>query len=84
MDWALLSAADNPGSLVHPDPLIHTPMATLPNLVAPAAALGAAEHAVEVFKGGRRVLPRRVGGQLCGFSPAWSTSSVSQGRWPRR
>lgn len=50
MDWALLSAADNPGSLIHSDPLIHTPMATLLNLVAPAAALGSAEYAVELFR----------------------------------
>ncbi|WP_395403538.1 GTP cyclohydrolase II RibA [Arthrobacter sp. UC242_113] len=58
MDWALLSAADNPGSRIHPDPMIHTPMSTLLNLVAPAAALGAAEYAVEVFR--ERMLVRRV------------------------
>ncbi|KQR63525.1 GTP cyclohydrolase [Arthrobacter sp. Leaf337] len=58
LDWALLGAADNPGSRIHPDPIIHTPMATLLNLVAPAAALGAAEHAVEMFR--ERVLVRRV------------------------
>ncbi|WP_045732696.1 GTP cyclohydrolase II RibA [Pseudarthrobacter chlorophenolicus] len=51
MDWALLSSADNPGSLIHSDPLIRTPMATLLNLVAPAAALGSAEYAVELFRG---------------------------------
>lgn len=50
MDWAILSAADNPGSLIHSDPLIHTPMATLLNLVAPAAALGSAEYAMELFR----------------------------------
>jgi GTP cyclohydrolase II len=58
LDWALLGAADNPGSRIHPDPIIHTPMATLLNLVAPAAALGAAEHAVEMFR--ERVLVRKV------------------------
>jgi GTP cyclohydrolase II len=58
MDWVLLSAADNPGSRIHPDPMIHTPMATLLNLVAPAAALGAAEYAVEVFR--ERMLVRKV------------------------
>lgn len=52
MDWALLSSADNPGSLIHADPLIHTPMATLLNLVAPSAALGAAGYAVDVFREG--------------------------------
>nr|WP_242633552.1 acyl-CoA dehydrogenase family protein [Arthrobacter sp. S39] len=57
-DWALLSAADNPGSRIHPDPILHTPMAILLNLVAPSAALGAAEHAVELFREGMMV--RRV------------------------
>ena len=58
MDWTLLSAEDNPGSLIHEDPLIHTPMATLLNLVAPAAALGAAEYAVGVFR--EQMLVRKV------------------------
>ncbi|MFF2318415.1 GTP cyclohydrolase II RibA [Arthrobacter sp. NPDC058097] len=58
MDWTLLTAADNPGSLIHEDPMIHTPMATLLNLVAPAAALGAAEYAVDVFR--ENILVRRV------------------------
>jgi GTP cyclohydrolase II len=58
MDWTLLSAADNPGSLIHEDPLIHTPMATLLNLVAPAAALGAAEYAVDLFR--EKMLVRKV------------------------
>ncbi|MBT2550958.1 GTP cyclohydrolase II RibA [Arthrobacter sp. ISL-65] len=58
MDWALLSAADNPGSRIHSDPMIHTPMATLLNLVAPAAALGAAEYAVDVFR--EKMLVRKV------------------------
>jgi GTP cyclohydrolase II len=49
--WDLLAAADNPGSSIHPDPNIHIPMATFLNMVAPAAALGAAEHAIEVFRG---------------------------------
>ena len=48
--WALLEAADNPGSHIHRDPIIHTPMAALLNLVAPSATLGAAEHAVELFR----------------------------------
>jgi len=58
LDWALLSAADNPGSRIHQEPIIRTPMATLLNLVAPAAALGAAEHAVELFR--ERILVRKV------------------------
>lgn len=58
IDWAILSAADNPGSRIHQDPIVHTPMATLLNMVAPAAALGAAEHAVELFREG--VLVRKV------------------------
>lgn len=48
--WDRLAAADNPGSGIHPDPNIHIPMATFLNMVAPAAALGAAEHAIEVFR----------------------------------
>lgn len=58
LDWKLLSAPDNPGSRIHPDQIIHTPLATLLNTVAPAAALGAAEHAVELFR--ERVLVRKV------------------------
>ena len=58
LDWQRLVAADNPGSRIHPDAIIHTPMATLLNLVAPAAALGAAEHAVELFGDG--LLVRKV------------------------
>ncbi|MBT2597131.1 acyl-CoA dehydrogenase family protein [Arthrobacter sp. ISL-72] len=58
LQWSLLAAADNPGSRIHQDPMIHTPMATLLNMVAPAAALGAAEHAVELFR--ERVLVRKV------------------------
>jgi len=50
VDWQLLSAATNPGSLIHPDPLLHTPMASLLNLVAPSTALGSAEYAIELFK----------------------------------
>ncbi len=48
--WDALAAADNPGSLIHPDPSIHIPMATFLNMVAPAAALGAAEYALEEFR----------------------------------
>lgn len=55
LDWALLGAADNPGSHIHRDPIIHTPMAALLNLVAPSATLGAAEHAVELFREQMRV-----------------------------
>jgi GTP cyclohydrolase II len=58
VDWALLSSADNPGSMIHEDPLIHTPMSTLLNMVAPAAALGAAEYAVDVFR--ERMMVRKV------------------------
>lgn len=50
LEWSLLAAADNPGSRIHPDPGIHVPMATFLNMVAPAAALGAAEHALEEFR----------------------------------
>ncbi|MHA7291226.1 GTP cyclohydrolase II RibA [Arthrobacter sp. MDT3-24] len=50
LEWNLLAAADNPGSRIHPDLSIHTPMTTFLNMVAPAAALGAAEHAIEVFQ----------------------------------
>ncbi|MDR6415809.1 GTP cyclohydrolase II RibA [Pseudarthrobacter sulfonivorans] len=50
LEWNLLAAADNPGSHIHPDPTIHIPMATFLNMVAPAAALGAAEHALEEFR----------------------------------
>lgn len=55
LDWALLGAADNPGSHIHRDPIVHTPMAALLNLVAPSAALGAAEHAVDLFRQQMRV-----------------------------
>ena len=58
LDWALLGAADNPGSRIHQDPIIHTPMATFLNMVAPAATLGAAEHAVELFR--ERMMVRKV------------------------
>jgi GTP cyclohydrolase II len=49
LEWKRLAAADNPGSFIHADPGIHIPMATFLNMVAPAAALGAAEHALEEF-----------------------------------
>jgi GTP cyclohydrolase II len=58
LDWALLGAADNPGSRIHQDPIIHTPMATFLNMVAPAATLGAAEHAVGLFQ--ERMMVRKV------------------------
>ncbi|WP_028266921.1 GTP cyclohydrolase II RibA [Arthrobacter sp. MA-N2] len=58
MDWALLSTADNPGSRIHQDPMIHTPMAALLNLVAPTTALGAAEYAVDIFR--ERIMGRKV------------------------
>jgi GTP cyclohydrolase II len=50
LEWSLLAAADNPGSRIHPDSGIHIPMATFLNMVAPAAALGAAEHALDEFR----------------------------------
>lgn len=50
MDWSRLSAPDNPGSKIHSDPLIHSPMSTLLNMVAPAAALGSAEYAINLFQ----------------------------------
>ncbi|MDQ0675312.1 alkylation response protein AidB-like acyl-CoA dehydrogenase [Pseudarthrobacter siccitolerans] len=58
LEWPLLAAPDNPGSRIHPDPLIHTPMATLLNIVAPSTALGAAEHALELFR--EQMLKRKV------------------------
>ena len=58
IDWTLLTATDNPGSRLHPDPIISTPMGTLLNIVAPSAALGAAEHALELFQG--QMLRRKV------------------------
>ncbi|WP_258064497.1 acyl-CoA dehydrogenase family protein [Arthrobacter sp. ZGTC131] len=58
LDWSLLAAADNPGSRIHPDPIIHAPVAVLLNMVAPAAALGAAEYAVELFR--ERMMVRKV------------------------
>ncbi|WP_455836330.1 acyl-CoA dehydrogenase family protein [Pseudarthrobacter siccitolerans] len=58
VEWSLLAAADNPGSRIHPDPMIHTTMATLLNIVAPSAALGAAEYALELFRG--QMLKRKV------------------------
>ncbi|AXJ10950.1 GTP cyclohydrolase II RibA [Arthrobacter sp. PM3] len=58
LDWERLGAEDNPGSLLHRDPLIHTPMGSLLNMVAPAAALGSAEYAVEIFR--EVVLARKV------------------------
>jgi alkylation response protein AidB-like acyl-CoA dehydrogenase len=58
LEWTLLAAADNPGSRIHPDPLIHTPMATLLNIVAPSTALGAAEHALDLFR--EQMLKRKV------------------------
>lgn len=56
--WTDLTAADNPGSRIHPDPIIHTPMGTLLNIVAPSVALGAAEHALELFRD--QMMRRRV------------------------
>lgn len=50
IDWAVLSGPDNPGARLHPEPLISAPMSTLLNLVAPAAALGSAEYALELFR----------------------------------
>ncbi|MBT2553888.1 GTP cyclohydrolase II RibA [Arthrobacter sp. ISL-5] len=58
LDWSLLAAADNPGSRIHQDPIIHAPVAMLLNMVAPAAALGAAEYAVELFR--ERMMVRKV------------------------
>ncbi|SDL24825.1 acyl-CoA dehydrogenase family protein [Arthrobacter sp. ok362] len=50
LDWELLGAEANPGSMLHQDPLVHTPMGPLLNMVAPAAALGSAEYAIELFR----------------------------------
>jgi GTP cyclohydrolase II len=90
MDWALLSAADNPGSRIHPDPMIHTPMAALLNLVAPAAALGAAEYAVDVFR--EKMLVRKVKNTLdsrqadsplaqARFSQAYGMAATARLHW---
>lgn len=56
--WELLASADNPGSRIHPDPLIHAPMAALLNVVAPSAALGAAEAALDLFR--EQLMVRKV------------------------
>ncbi|KNH17846.1 GTP cyclohydrolase [Arthrobacter sp. ZBG10] len=48
--WEKLAAPDNPGSRIHPEPLIQAPIGTLLNLVAPSVALGAAESAVDLFR----------------------------------
>lgn len=56
--WERLAAADNPGSRIHPEPLIHAPMATLLNVVAPSAALGSAEAALDLFRG--QLMVRKV------------------------
>lgn len=56
--WTVLTAEDNPGSRIHPDPIINTPMGTLLNIVAPSTALGAAEHALELFR--EQMLRRKV------------------------
>jgi GTP cyclohydrolase II len=58
LNWALLAAADNPGSHLYQDPIIRLPMATILNMVAPAAALGSAEYAVELFR--ERMMVRKV------------------------
>ncbi|UNK47109.1 acyl-CoA dehydrogenase family protein [Arthrobacter sulfonylureivorans] len=58
LDWALLGAADNPGSHIHPETIVHVPIATLLNMVAPAATLGATEYAAELFR--ERMLVRKV------------------------
>ncbi|MFI2562741.1 GTP cyclohydrolase II RibA [Paenarthrobacter sp. NPDC018779] len=58
MDWDQLSATDNPGSRLHPDSLVHAPMATLLNVVAPSSALGAAEEALNLFR--ERLMVRKV------------------------
>lgn len=56
--WERLAAADNPGSRIHADPLIHAPMAALLNVVAPSAALGAAEAALDLFR--EQLMVRKV------------------------
>ncbi|MDP9904580.1 GTP cyclohydrolase II RibA [Arthrobacter bambusae] len=58
LDWAALVSADNPGSAIHQDSLIHTHMGALLNIVAPSAALGAAESAVDLFR--EQMLVRKV------------------------
>ena len=78
VEWALLGAPDNPGSRIHPDPILHTPMSTLLNMVAPAAALGAAEHAVELFR--ERMLVRKVKNTL---EDRQADSPLAQARFSR-
>lgn len=78
LDWTILSAPDNPGSRIHRDPMIHTPMATLLNMVAPAAALGAAEYAVELFR--ERMLVRKVKNTA---DNRQADSSLAQARFSR-
>ena len=77
-EWALLSSPANPGSLIHQDPLIHAPMATLLNLVAPAAALGSAEYAVELFR--EQLLAPR---QKNGIETRQADSTLAQARYAR-
>ncbi|NUT70869.1 GTP cyclohydrolase II RibA [Pseudarthrobacter sp. C4D7] len=77
-EWALLSSPENPGSLVHHDPLIHAPMATLLNLVAPAAALGSAEYAVELFRE-QLLVPKTKNG----INVRQADSALAQARFAR-
>jgi len=58
VEWTVLASSDNPGAALHQDSLIHTPLGVLLNVVAPSVALGAAESAVELFRG--QVLVRKV------------------------
>ncbi|ADX71457.1 hypothetical protein D7Z96_11200 [Pseudarthrobacter phenanthrenivorans] len=56
--WTLLASPDNPGSRIHSNPLVSAPLGTLLNVVAPSVALGAAEHALELFR--EQMLKRKV------------------------
>ena len=77
-EWALLSSPENPGSLIHQDALIHAPMAMLLNLVAPAAALGSAEYAMELFRE-QLLVPR----QKNGIETRQADSTLAQARYAR-
>ncbi|MHC6595020.1 GTP cyclohydrolase II RibA [Arthrobacter sp. C152] len=78
MDWAELSGSGNPGSLLHPEPLIHAPMDVLLNLVAPAVALGSAEYALELFR--EQLLAQRIKN---GAEIRQADSALAQARYAR-
>lgn len=88
--WTELAAPDNPGSQIHQDPIVHTPLTALLNLVAPSAALGAAEQAIELFRA--QMLKRKVRNTLesrqadsplaqARFSQAYGLAATARLQW---